>query len=434
MRPSYTLHHRLKPWGTVVPSGGGGGTPDPMLLPLATGQPTDFTAYDALNVPGMTPGQTYLDPVTGVTIVKLTTASSPVASAGSYASAVDYATGGCRIGRPTGDVYPIIIETNVETSVLFHVMTFNLTTHAVGYRCAAPAGGTVEITRAMSYVTANVMYAFNGSTLRKYDVSGSSYSEITGGVWPKDFSGNLHSQSRFTWLQSTLDDRYFAFQAGDAGPWVIVWDSQTDTIYEHQFGTDSVTGKPFNEFKLDKAGPFVHSTGQTLVWDAVNNIETSMTSTNAYYSHNDALRRYAFGFDGDGFVNYWRADIESNPAVMTSVDTSFYIDNIYTSGGWVDQAAGLSQWGLLGYQPGGGTPDTSKVRRTGLAFVRLSGANSPRLLCHSYGLGNVNTTADYYHNSLWPNVAPDGRFVLFKSNMNNLGGFASMFAAILPTS
>src|SRR6266850_6209558 len=117
---------------------------DPLLLPAATGQPTDFTAYNALNVSGMTPGQTYLDPVTGVTIVKLTTASSPVAGAGTYASAVDYASGGCRVGRPTNGVYPIIIETNVETAVQFHIMTFNPTTHAVGYHSTSP-GGTIEI-------------------------------------------------------------------------------------------------------------------------------------------------------------------------------------------------------------------------------------------------------------------------------------------------
>lgn len=414
--------------------GGGGTTPDPMLLPAANGQPTDFAAYVALNVAAMTPGQSYLDPVTGVTVVKLTTPSSPVVSAGSYASAVDYASGGCRIGRPTGDVYPIAIQVKVETSVEYHIMTFNLVTHAVGYRSVSPGTGSAEIAKAMSLVTPNVMYAFTGSTLRKYDISGGAPAEITGGVWPKDFSGNLHAQTRFTWIQSTADDRYFAFQAGDAGPWVIVWDSQTNTIYEHQFASDPVTSKTFNEFKLDKAGPFVHSTGQVKVWDAVNNVESNMNSVNGYYSHNDTLRRYAFGFDADSGQNFWRADLESTPASLVSIDTSYYIDNLYTSGGWVDQASDLTQWALLGYQPGGGTPDTSKIRRTGLALERLNGSGGPRLLCHSYGLGNVNATPDYYHNSLWPNMAPDGRFCLFKSNMNSLGGFASMFAAILPTS
>lgn len=488
---------------------GGGSTPNPMLLPAATDQALDTLAYVALNVSSMVPGDSYTDPVTGVTIVKLTTSTSPISGTATQMCGVDYASGGCRIGRPTGGVYPIVVMRSPNGTGDFHVITFNPSTKTVGYRCAAPGQSAREISRAMSFVTPNVMYAFSGSplNLRKYDVSGSSFSEITGGVWPKDWgTSHLHGQSRFVWLQSTVDDRYFAAQAGDSGPWVIVWDSQTDTFYEHQFGTDPVTGKGFNEFKMAKDLPYIHSTGQVLVWDAVNNLETSFTLANGYYSHNDTLRGYSFGHDGDVLPSgFWRSKITLVTPDFAEPDLSWYYGNLYSNGGWVDQTGDLTQWMLLGNQSrqvavitsssvanpsiittaaahgisngqtveidghSGSSPNingdytitlidtthfsipvnvsvggsggtvlrrfgSEKIRSGGLGMERLNGSGGLRLLCYTYDLGDVNGTPDYYTNSLWPNMSPDGKFCLFKSNMNSYQGFASLFAAILPTS
>lgn len=411
----------------------GGGTPDPTLLPAATNQALDFTAYDAPGVAAMAPGDSYTDPVTGVTIVKLTTASSPVASAGTYASAVDYGSGGCRIGRPTNGVYPIVIQVKVETAAEEHIITFNPATKAVGYRSACP-GDQRELVRAFSYVTPNVMYAVSGnSTIRKYDVSGGTPSEITGGVWPKSLSAFLHGESRFVWFQHTVDDRYFCMMAGDAGHWVVLWDSQNDTVQDHDFVS-------FDEPKLSKDGRYVFSTGHDKMWDAVNDVERTVSNADPvsrYTGHSDALRQYAFGFDGDDSQGFWQIDLENTSPALVAVDTSYYVGNLYTSGGWVDQASDLTQWATLGYQPFPASEPpfaSQKIRRSGIWLERLNGTGGPRLLCHSYGLGNVNTTPEYYHNSLWPNMSPDGKFCLFKSNMNVIDTFASLFAAILPTS
>lgn len=403
-----------------------GVVPDPLRLPTASGQALNVPAYTALNVPALLPGASYVDPASGVTIVKLTTPAAPVA-AGSYASAVDYGSGGCRIGRPTNGVYPIVIETNVETAAQFHLITFNPTTRAVGYRSPCP-GDQRELCRAFSLVTPNILYAISGNaTIRKYDVSGTTPVEITGGVWPKDLSAHLHGQSRFGWFQQTADDRVFCMMAGDAGSWVVLWDSVTDTVQDHDFVS-------FDEPKLSKDGRYVYSTGHGVVWDAVNDIERPVANIPGHYTgHCDTLRQYAFGFDGDDAQGFWRIDLESASPALVPVDTSYYLGNLYTSGGWVDQPSDLTQWACLGYQPYVG-PDfpNQKLARSGIGLERLDGSGGLRLLCHSYGLGNVNTTSDYYHNSLWPNMAPDGTFCLFKSNMNVLGGFASLFAALLP--
>ena len=98
----------------------------------------------------------------------------------------------------------------------------------------------------------------------------------------------------------------------------------------------------------------------------------------------------------------------------------------------MDQPADLTQWALVANQPytGSALPDES-FRRGALVLTRLNGTDN-RLVAHSYGAGSVDT--NYYEDSIWPNISPDGRFVLFKSNMGTQGGFASQFAAILPTS
>lgn len=409
-------------------------TPNPMLLPAATDQALDVTAYTALNVSSMTPGQSYADPVTTVTIVKLTTATSPISGTATEMCGVDYASGGCRVGRPTGGVYPIICYRSPDGTGDFHIITFNLTTKAVGYRCAAPGANSREISRAMSYVTPNVMYAFDGSplSLRKYDVSGSSFSEITGGVWPKDWgTSHLHGATKFVWLQSTVDDRYFAAQAGDGGPWVVVWDSQTDTFYERSFSS--------NEFKLSKDSLYIHDTTTFDIWNVIaDTVATISGMTGVYPSHSDAVRQYVFGSDVNGVhPGLWYADLENASPARVSPDETYYIANLYTSGAWVDQASDTTQWVTQAYQTFDSATSFSneKMEPGSIGMIRLNDSGGLRLLCHTYNDGDVNTpTAAYYTNSIWPNMSPDGRFCLFKSNMNNKGGFSSLFAAILPTS
>jgi hypothetical protein len=187
-----------------------------------------------------------------------------------------------------------------------------------------------------------------------------------------------------------------------------------------------------------KDGPFVHATGTTTMWDWAADVERTISNAaGSYTSHNDCLRGYLFGFDADAGKDFFRVPLGDASPALVSVDTSYYIGNLYSSGGWVDQASDLTQWALIGYQPFVASEppfSNQKMRRGGLGLERLDGSGGLRLLCHSYGLGNVNGTPQYYHNSLWPNMSPDGRFCLFKSNMNAIDTFASMFAAILPTS
>src|SRR5205809_6747633 len=72
--------------------------PDPTLLPVATtSQAPLIAAYDALNVPAIAAGGSYLDPTTGVKVYKVTSATFPTTSAN---WGHDYAEGGDEVSLP----------------------------------------------------------------------------------------------------------------------------------------------------------------------------------------------------------------------------------------------------------------------------------------------------------------------------------------------
>src|SRR5262245_26824011 len=70
------------------------GIPDPTLLPQATGQAPDLTAYGNMNMPSQPAGYSYNDPVTGVKVWKVTSPTVPASNTG---AGHDYAEGGAQV-------------------------------------------------------------------------------------------------------------------------------------------------------------------------------------------------------------------------------------------------------------------------------------------------------------------------------------------------
>jgi hypothetical protein len=433
------------PGGSSDASNGGrdgappsGERPDPQALPAADFQlPVTASAYAALpyfNAAGvqlgtdpvtMPSGSYYLDPTTGVKIVRITTATTPM-PAPELSSGPDYSSGGNRIGRPTNGVYPMVLQTSSGGNNDFHIVTFDINSLAVTKRMDCP-GGNRDISRAFSYVTPDVLYTVDGGVIHKWDVSGSSAVEITDGRFPKDLSDKLHGESFFTWLQVSADDRWFAMRPGFQGDWMISWDSQTDTEYQ--------MSAAFDEHKQDKSGRYCLITNSNEVYDPVDGVIRQFSGAGGrYLGHNDTARGYGFGADSNANpAGHYYVDLSSSAPALVEPDPSFYISNLYTSGNWVDQPADLSQWVCVAHQTGGSTSyPNMQIAVGGIAVTTLDGSQR-RLLAHNYGLGDVNGTTDYLANSVWPNFAPDGRFLLFKSNQLQESTMGFAFVAILPT-
>src|SRR5437762_13595061 len=92
---------------SIVPQGP---PPDPTLLPAATGQEPDTTAYKILNVAAQPAGFSYRDPVSGVRVWKVTSASVPLAA--NTGAGHDYSEGGNEASRawgPNHDTHTIMI-------------------------------------------------------------------------------------------------------------------------------------------------------------------------------------------------------------------------------------------------------------------------------------------------------------------------------------
>lgn len=420
---------------------GYGSVADPTQLPNATGQVMPsigtYTALPYYNYAGvqqgtnprnMGVGHYYLDPTTNIKVVRLTDPNSPVSGGWLWTVAPDYSSGGPKIGKALNNVYPIAVEAtdDGDVSTEYHIIAFDLSNYSVSYRSTMPGGGR-GLQRAFSYVDANILYTLDtsGYTLRKWNVSGGTPSEISDGTFPKSFSA-IGTDGYWTWLQVSIDDDWFSFRAGITGARLVMWQKSTNTTYYRD-----ITG--FDEHKMDKDGRYCLITNSENTWDSVTDtLRDFNPAVGDYLGHSDACRGYGFGCDGLGSSGQmWCVDLKSGSPSQLKFGSD--LQNLYTNGSWKQNIATRAQWVCYAHQTGGSDFSQFLLKVGALGVVKLDGS-STKLLCHSFGAGNVNGYPDYETNSVWPNFSHDGRFLLFKSNQGIDGGFASAFAAILPVS
>ena len=111
-----------------------------------------------------------------------------------------------------------------------------------------------------SSVSASVLYRMNGEIIRKYTWNGSSLTEDTAGVWPKDLSAES-SATRLKWLTHDSSDRWFTATCDVGGDErILIWDSQTDTVTNiviADFGANIPSGYTLDEGYVDHSGRYV---------------------------------------------------------------------------------------------------------------------------------------------------------------------------------
>ena len=392
------------------------GTADPTKLPAAVvGSPIapQVSAYTALNVPGMSAGQSYVDPATGTRVVKLTDASWGTGQLGP-----DYAHHG-RVGRNSGTRYPFLVY-NPGGNRSWTVGEFDIATLRSTKKFTWTGGTQIrnELCAAFSSTQPMILYAYgSGNILHKYDVSGSSPVEITTGGFPKSFSAHSHGESNNAWFSVSADDRWFLIMMGQSGPWVVVWDSQTDTFYET---SESGLDQP----GLDPNGRYVFFKGTERVWDPVTGVKKAMSVDLLSPTHMSVTRGYAFGGESNAPSNsrWYRVNLATGGVQFGPTNFLHAAQN--NAGGWMDQPSDGTEWVLQNNTSGGGS---GASLNKAIGVFRLDGTNF-RTLVNTYNNGD----GSYYGDYSWPSLSPDGRVVYYKSDMNGQG-HQDAFMALLPT-
>jgi hypothetical protein len=394
--------------------------PDLDALPVAAGQVPNLTAYAALNVPSRPSGWSYADPTTGVRVWKVTTASVPVAN---VSGGHDYSEGGQEVSLPWGpgrDRYTIKVKAEGGGHWL---VDFQLGVGLSNWRRPVVAPST-DLCWSFSNnpATPQVAYVKNGGTL--YRINTATNARVDGNGFPH---ADTFAQS--AWLSVDKNDAWFTWMSGTTS--AVAWNAQTNVRRTYSDpGLNEIRLHPDGDWALLAMEPSSRS------W----NLATGAVSGPFTFRpvHNASLRGgIVVAMDVDAAIppDAMRVQAGATPTA-TSIADGFAGYAYHGSGNWIqsDTELGgnlLRQWALFAsYDTGpswGGFPVTDPRHKlqNALGYIRADGSDM-RLLAHSYSPWNGQ-----YWEIPRAKPSPDGRLVLFDSNMQ-LSGRGDLFLVEVP--
>ncbi|MBI3790460.1 MAG: Ig-like domain-containing protein [Gemmatimonadetes bacterium] len=394
---------------TVAPLGVAGSVADPTALPVAAGQLKDVAAYTALDVPNLAAGSSYVDPVSGVRIWKVSSPNVPLAANTSVAH--EYSEGPAPISREYAGRHTLVIQAmNGARTFVDFVRGSGLT----NYRPAPP--GTLAVTFARDPATPTIAYlVMRGGQLRRYDVASNAFADVA--PFPVAFSG-------VGWLQNDMTDRRFVAIVAGRNNDVTAWDRATGQ-------TSTRTFAHLDEPYLEKNGRYVMantSLKAVSIWDLDNDTVNPMAAPgNAMFAHVGAVRGLFVTADvntGVGKTPLWAVDPSSARAHWSFNTLGGYYPDAHLSGQWVESDAELGgdlrrQWVLREtYDWSYVAVGTSGVKE-GFAFLTLDGSQC-RFVAHHYSVKpppSLGTVFSYYSTPR-ASTSIDGKLIVFDSNMN----------------
>src|SRR3989449_1729054 len=405
--------------GAGPPSGPpAGARPDPTLLPVASKQAQDTAAYRALAVVSQPAGFSYNDPVTGVRVWKVTSSSVPAPNTG---AGHDYADGGNRatIGwGPDNNTHTILIRGD---GMAYHLVDF---TRGVGFSNYRVLPSAAQPDRDLCFSFSNlatqprIAYVVHNGVLNRFN-SATMQIENTG-----NFPSNV---SAFAWLQHDRNDVWFVGLV-DATT-AFAWNSQTNQYLTHAESW-------LNEPRLERDGRYIAltNTNSTVrLWDLATNTFGPVQSNSLFWlGHNADLRGQWVTTDVNGPFpappGLTRYVPSGGQLALTRFLTNSGGYGVHHSGNWVQSDAELGgdlnrQWSFVsGFDNNAFTATT--LWKQGIGVVRSDGSDA-RLLLHHYSLNPV------YFADPFGKPSPDGRVVIFNSNMNGSGRY-DLFVVEMP--
>lgn len=425
---------------STLDSGGGGvGAANPALLPIAAGQMSNFAAYQGGTLAA---GQQYLDPVTGVLVVKLSDENTPFANnARGYP---DYAEGGPHISQAWevgGDTYYTVylgVGAGPSTHYFVDVKHPELTLH--NWR-QLPNMENRDLMWAWSLnpSTPRVGYGFGmpgRNVLRKFDTG--AMTELAEDNFPRSMP------EQALWLQNSVNDTWFAFQ-NDGTKNQYAWNSVTDVLHTWNIGS-------LNEGHIDRNGSYLYTISRESHscdrYGSVNIISLFRLSDGVEIQPSPAVTDWPDGCEDElwnthiaglrgrmvttnpnaGFGSRGRWFYDYNPATdevrFHHSEQATFASSGHRAGQWVFDNGDLdSQWYVTSNW---GTGGQNHAFFAAVGFVNTDPGQPPRLLAHHY-----SSVTDYYTQP-HATVSPDGKLVLWGSTMGVTGGRIDAFLARVP--
>src|SRR2546430_3638645 len=408
--------HCLAPEEPAGPTVEREGEPDPSLLPLATRQPPNVSAYSALRVATRPAGFWYRVPVTKVKIWKVTSSSVP---AGNSGAGHDYGEGSNQVSRGWGvnnNTHTILIRGD---GMAYYVVDFTRGVGFSNYR-VLPVQPRRDVNASFSSVAGQerILYIHTGTQLVRFNTQ-TMQTENTG-----NFPLN---NSTFSWLHQDMNDVCFTGLLDD-NETVWVWNSRTNEYRTH---FESWTNEP----RLERDGRYVvltsGGTPSTIrVWDLVKDTLGPVQLV-PYFSHLASLRSswVALHPFGNAPFSQDRYTVTADSVVWAQILSQSAGSEVNYSGNWIQSNAELGgelrrQWlyvsGVDEVQPW-----ISVLLWQRAVGVARSDGSEQRLLLHHY------SHAPNYSDNPWPQPSPDGKVVIFNSNMNGSGRY-DLFVAEVP--
>jgi hypothetical protein len=398
---------------TAPPPPPAGAVADPTLLPAATGQQPAAGTYGR----SLAAGQTYVDPNSGVTVMRLTSNSVP--TAGNHYHG--YAEGGPNISQPWiaggKTFYTIFLASG-------HLVDLNYTDRTTGNWRTIPIDGETNVAFSLNTATPRIIYYVddgNDKTLHRYNTATNQLEET--GNWPWNVGA---AGTGLTWIQTQLNDT-----------WIVGFlnSNQTTVGFRQSDGferriTTASSGQVSDEPHLDKQYPIVYLSGDggEPIMQKIVNLETNAITippdpqgVNSD-AHTATLRGRAIAvtYPGDGIV-----ETSYQGVVRIAVTNPSPVDwsgDSHLAGQWVFDNPNdyflIDQWLRNGNYP---------IRQGMIGFVSATNRDKRILAAHD-SQGTGYDTGGQPH----PTMSPDGKIVMWTSNMGGSNNF-QVFVAFVPT-
>ena len=368
------------------------GIADPTLLPRAAGQHPLSGTYGR----NLAAGQTYVDPNSGATVLKLTSASVPSSNSGMYHG---YSEGGPNISQAwtgsDGQTYYTLKVGGWLVDVRYSTFT-PVNWRRVNY------DGEIGLAFSMNPATPRIAYVVNDKRVDRYNTATNAIENT--GNWPWNISASGTSPQ---WLQTQLNDTWIV---------AMLQSNQTIVAFRPSDGmqrsfTPAQAGVSIDEPHLDREFPVVYIAGGAPIKNKMFNLETATFRTP---SDPDGIGQDSHAAPLRGKLvaqGHWEAnaivatDINGRVWPAVSPTPTDVTGDYHFAGQWIfnnpSEYFVVDQWASSG---------NYAIYKGMIGLVSISG--DVRLLAAHHALGT-----SYAGGQPHPTLAQDGKVVMWTTNM-----------------